>query len=186
MRTIRRAAVIMAVIIGTVATAAAQSPGDLGLTVGYPSSIAVEWHISDRIALRPELSLSWTKTESPGGIEGDIVNSGWQTGVGASVLVYVGRWEALKTYVSPRYVYSRREVTVDLPFVGEREITTTGWALTGSFGGQYRLGDRFSVFGEAGLEYARTSGSVPLLDGVGETRARTFGTRTAAGVTIYF
>src|SRR5437870_2920123 len=46
------------------ATAAGQERGQVGLTMGYPGSIGIIWHISDAVAVRPELSVSRTSVET--------------------------------------------------------------------------------------------------------------------------
>jgi opacity protein-like surface antigen len=67
---------------------------------------------------------------------------------------------------------------------------TNSYELAGSFGAEYALGRRFSLFGELGLAYAhgtssfRSSGATSSGTSTGtDTR---FATRTAVGVVIWF
>ena len=75
---------------------------------------------------------------------------------------------------------------------------TSGHAnfVSGSFGAQYALGRRFSVFGELGLGFSRTTtsptpSSTSIAAGgstsiVGTSSSSTLGTRSGAGVVLYF
>src|SRR5262245_20141410 len=73
------------------AAARAQDHGDFGIVVAYPGSIGAEWHLSDRVALRPDLSFVFNGTDStttnPFG--GSLISSieGKTIGVGISGLV---------------------------------------------------------------------------------------------------
>src|SRR5262249_26303209 len=100
---------------------AAQAEPRFGTVMGYPAQVAVLWNVSSRVAVRPEIN--WTKTSSettsstssftfngpiavPTTITVTSTSDSWQVGVGASGLFYLSKGEALRTYVSPRYVYS--------------------------------------------------------------------------------
>jgi hypothetical protein len=52
--------------LGVSGTAAAQERGRVGLTVAHPASVGLIWHPSDRVAIRPDLNLSWTASETEG------------------------------------------------------------------------------------------------------------------------
>src|SRR4051812_10485144 len=83
--------------------AAAQDAGDKGLTVSAPSAIGLIWHVSPRWAVRPELSFSF------GGSDGDGMTpdiSSHSFTLAGSALFYMGRWQNLQTYISPRLSYS--------------------------------------------------------------------------------
>jgi hypothetical protein len=140
----------------------------------------VIWNVADRFALRPELTFSVTTSDSS---LGDILgtgtassNNGFQIGAGLSALLYVGRWDELRTYVSPR------------------------------FRAQYSLARRFAVFGEIGLAYTSmtTTQLLTLIQTISfpglpaspittttalsrsETHGKTWGPRSGAGVIFYF
>ena len=190
MRTVRVAGLVGLLVLGSVTWAAAQDSGDVGLSMGYPTSIAVTWHISNRIAIPPEVSLDWASTELELGlpIEGDDTSTDvFATNVGASVLFYLGAPDRLRTYVSPRILYSRISTDTEASFSGDLDRTLDGFLLSGSFGAQYAVSDRFTAFGEVGLAYSKTTSKLRLpFATAAESRLQSFGTRTAVGVTLYF
>lgn len=98
-------------VVAAPRVAQAQDQARIGLTMGYPSSVGVIWQVSDRIALRPEITLSRsTGDSSTDDLLGAVpVSTNDSTGVGAGVsaLFYIHRWECLRTYVSPRFSYAR-------------------------------------------------------------------------------
>jgi hypothetical protein len=191
--------------------------------MGYPASVGLMWHISERLALRPEVSFSTSTNENPTsivlvGTSPSLMSSSSSTrstsssstiGVGISGLFYVGKWDALRAYVAPRFVYSRASGTSEYtsqrffgpitpvsPLTPVVITTTTESTLTsksgaGLFGAAYSLHERFSVFGEVGFGYttsASRSKSTPEPDFDISTPGRTHGwsTRTGAGVIFYF
>jgi opacity protein-like surface antigen len=199
-----RTTVATLVILFTCATAArAQDDSRFGLTMGYPASIGVLWRVSDRVAVRPEVSFTKTNTEStavttifgPGGpttFTSQVTNDSWNVGTGASLLVNVGRWESLRSYVSPRFAYTRSTSTTTPPSspVGSlpqssTEVTATTYFVSGSFGAEYTLGRRFGVFGEVGLGYSRIKTTAGQSIG-GNLTSRVFGSRSGAGVILFF
>jgi opacity protein-like surface antigen len=104
-----------------------------------------------------------------------------------SGLFYVSRNDNLRTYVSPRYTYSRGSSTSTTSGIFgelENELESSIHSITGSFGAQYALGSRFSAFGEVGLGYVRStlSGS---FSGV-RSKSHGWSTRTGAGFILYF
>jgi hypothetical protein len=161
--------------------ASAQEPGDVGVTVSAPSAIGVIWHVTPRVAVRPDLSFSFSESDADVGTD---INAHSFT-LGGSVLFYTGRWDNLQTYVAPRLSYSWASSSID----GANESldsTQDGWSLSGTFGAQYLLGTRFAVFAEAGLAYASQTAETPTSFGDNERTTWTFGTRTLVGATLYF
>ena len=129
---------------------------------------------------------------------------GFQIGAGLSGLIYVGRWDELRTYVSPRFSYSRTR-TSGTSTGSSSEITSRSYLTSGSFGAQYSLGRRFGVFGEIGLAYTsmNTTQLLTLIQTISfpgvpaapitttalsraETHGKTWGPRSGAGVIFYF
>jgi opacity protein-like surface antigen len=188
MSTLRVTTLAGLLVLGLAGGAFAQESGDVGLSMGYPASIAVTWHVTDRVAIRPEVSLHWTSSEAQlASIEGEsISNESFSTGLGASVLFYLGTTDRLRTYITPRLAYQRTSTSIETSFVPDRDTTLDGFQVSGSFGAQYAVGDRFSVFGEVGVAYSSLSGDLGLPGIDSESRNRSFGTRTTAGVTLYF
>src|SRR4029079_14428981 len=165
-----------------------------------------------RVAIRPEMSFVQTSTDTttittltfttPLGIQTQTTRAQFTTdnttvGTGGSGLFYLWKREALSAFVTPRYAYNRGTSTTT---GGGIAIPTDGAVRThfisGSFGAQYALGRRFSVFGEIGLGYSRTVTSpapsiTSLVAGAsssiaGTSTSSTLGTRSGAGVVLYF
>src|SRR4051812_40532108 len=44
-------------------TGSAQDAPKVGLSMGYPAAIGVIWHVTDRLALRPEMSVTKSASE---------------------------------------------------------------------------------------------------------------------------
>lgn len=189
-------------IVGLAGTASAQDEPKIGITMGYPAALGLVWQVNDRIALRPELGVTRSSNDLIATTSGVIVvggnvvsntsqlssNSNWQASIGASVLYYLSKHDGLRTYVSPRWAYTR--VSSDSSTDGASTSSSTGnsQTLSGSYGAQYAVGPRFSVFGEVGFAYVHTSnaptGVVSFLSTSSTTN--TVGTRGGAGVILYF
>jgi hypothetical protein len=196
--------VLALVFAGSIARA--QDAGQVGIAMGYPESVAVLWHVTDRVAVRPELSFRSSHNEGGGSSLGTVASSTSDSsfvGVGASGLFYVARWDALRAYVSPRVAFSRShstsEITIALPpfpvTVGGLTPTTTTQTIIGhtvgadgSFGAQYAFHARFSAYGEVGFGYSRSTGSETPASPVTFVLPTTsgWGTRSAVGVIFYF
>ena len=170
-------------IIGTLFVslpAAAQERGQTGITMGYPASIGVVHHVTNSIAVRPELSFSHTATETSSDFGG--ATDGWSLGTGISVLFYLKPIENVRTYVSPRFTFSRTSSTAESDFTETSTSTGNAFSVSGSFGAQYTPHRRFAVFGEVGFG---------LIDSSVETRLTkvssfNWGTRTGFGAILYF
>ena len=171
------------IIAGVATTAGAQDSPRVAITMGYPASIGVLWHFSDRIAVRPEFSFTLTDSSSESIINDDA--NFWSLGTGVSVLFYSPLTDNLRTYAAPRFSYSRTN--------GDSNTTNSTadvYALAGMFGAQYSLGRRFAAFGEVGLSYSRQQGTSATTIGPVTTEiashSNSFGTRTGVGVILYF
>jgi len=160
----------------------AQEPGDKGITISAPSAIGFIWHLSPRVAIRPEVSFSFGGVDGEGSTP-DLSSHSFSLGAGA--LFYTGHWDNLRTYVSPRLSYHWNSSSYES---GMTTIDTTNdaWSFAGSFGAQYSLGTRFAVFGEAGVQYGTATSEAPSVFGSVERTTWSFGTRTQLGVNFYF
>ena len=164
--------------------ASAQDTPSFGVTMGYPASVGVLWHVSDRFAVRPEFAFDVFSSES----ESDsplAVNSsqdGHSVSIGLSALLYFARWDMTRAYVAPRYSYLRSKSSIDGPFAITRDSTGHGHDVSVSFGAQHTLGDRFAIYGELGLAYERAKTDIVT----SELRVHSFGTRSGVGVVVYF
>jgi hypothetical protein len=167
---------ILALCLLAPSTASAQEERKVGLSMGYPASFGILWHATDRVAVRPEVTFSTVSSEVD-----DRDSSGSAFSIGASVLFYTLKRDALATYVAPSYLYahSSNESTSGL------ETTGRNHQVAGSFGVEYRLGDRVRVFGETGVSF---SDSKTEADDVfdSELTSKRFGNRSAVGLTFYF
>jgi hypothetical protein len=78
-------------LLGMGATgAAAQDEGKVGITMGYPAAVGIIWHVSDTVAIRPELSFSGSSSETDRAENiTDSESDGWTLGTGISALFYV-------------------------------------------------------------------------------------------------
>ena len=160
--------------------AAAQEGGQVGIAMGFPASFDLVWHVTDRVAIRPDFGFSTTSSESssepvttlPGFIMPVSVTTSDSRsfGFGVSALFYVHRVDNLRVYVSPRVAWSDLHATSEGTITGLPGGTTTplrtetdgsAISVSGSFGAQYSLHRRFGVFGEIGIVYTdqETSGS---------------------------
>jgi hypothetical protein len=192
----RQLALVAALLVCASGTAAAQggsqAAGKVGLTTGFPAGIGIQWHLSDKVAIRPEITFSTSSTETATNSfesEGD----SWTISTHISALFYLSTDDRLRTYVSPRFTWSHASSTNQLssallnPITGvtTSESTTTGdgYGLAGSFGAQYGLGDRFVVFGELGLSYAHATTKLSTIPTKSTTNG--FGTRAAGGIVFY-
>jgi hypothetical protein len=196
-----RTLVLMAMIAipGLTTAASAQDTPRVGVVMGYPAAIGVVWQVTDGIALRPEVTLTKNSGESlltsVSTFNGTtttssslITSDNWQAGFGLSALFYTSKHDALRTYVSPRWAYTRQTSSNNTGGL-TMESTGNGNLVAGSFGAQYAIGARFSVFGEVGLAYSRTVNNpvpAPTNTALSNTTSRTFGARSGAGVVLYF
>jgi hypothetical protein len=169
-----RLAAFLATIVVTLSplVAWAQDDPKVGLTMGYPSAVGVLWQLSSRVALRPEFTLARTSIDMPPTIDpqAGVVSAGstsdsWATGFGLSALFYIGRYDSLRTYVSPRFNYSRSSGSTGLTGMPESS-NSDGWvySTSGSFGAQYGLGRHFAVFGEIGGNYTASTTRTSLVE----------------------
>ncbi len=192
---------ICCMVLVSCTAAFAQQKGQKGITLGLPGSVGFVWHVSDSFAIRPEASVSFMSGHSnPTEVNEFLVDpvsassSGSAWGLGASALFYVHRKDAVSLYLSPRFTYSRTSTTSESSSAGltrTTEITTSVYSGSASFGVQYALSSRFSLFGELGIVYSdqRNSASysgLPVASGETSSTARTWGTRTGIGAAIYF
>ena len=193
------------------AVAGAQDVPKIGLTMGYPSAIGVQWQIADRVAVRPEITLTRSTGDSTSndllGTTPLSTNDSTGVGAGLSALFYVARWESLRTYVSPRFAYTRTTTSASTtPGTSTSDSTTSAYSTSGSFGAQYSLGRHFGVFGEVGLGYTSvttaltstlTLGVVSSVGGVvtsstrvelvhSSSHSNSLATRSGAGVIFFF
>jgi hypothetical protein len=194
----------LAIVVLFSGAASAQERGQFGIGMGYPGSISLHWHITDAIAVRPDF-----RFRSTGG--SDIEATTTTAAFGISGLWYFARHDALRMYASPRFEYAHTsleyEITLAIPGLIAQELSALGpiiagfpqtydassstKSFAGSFGAQYAVHKRFSVFGEAGVEYQKVGrpdfvGALSSFIPRSTEGPHSWGTRTAVGVIVYF
>jgi len=183
MRTRRILLLACSIIVGATTPAGAQEAGTVGITMGYPAAIGLLWHVSDRIALRPEFSFTLTDSSSESLVNDE--SHFLSLGTGVSALFYWPATDNLRTYAAPRFSYARTHGDSTTT-----ESTTDVYTIAGMFGAQYSLGRRFAAFGEVGLGYSRQNGkattSIVNVTTTIANHGNAFGTRTGVGVVLYF
>ena len=190
------AGTVMAAML-TARPAAAQEAGDVGITMGYPVAVGVVWHITDAIAIRPDVSMSWTSSESvttsepplPGRppVTSTSTVEAWNTAVGVSALFYLQTVDRFHVYLVPRAAYLRSSQDLETAgLTSALDTTSNGYLVSGSVGAQVAAHDRFSIFGELGAQYSSQRSEAAFSTSRSENENRTFGLRSAVGVTLYF
>jgi hypothetical protein len=214
--TVRTIGVIVTITVGFFAnSASAQGDPKVGITMGYPGSIGVIWKVTDRVALRPEVNVQKSSGESTSTLSLSITAfpiggtsttttttvttiDAWQVSAGLSALFYLTKGDALRTYVSPRWAYSRSSSGSSGSSSSLSELDnaltfgTSTHTVAGSFGAQYAIARRFNVFGEVGGTFTRSANTPqeqrasPVFSSSSRTVSRSFGARSGAGVILYF
>ena len=194
-------------ILGVPQNSSAQDDPQVGLVVGYPSTVGVLWQVTDRIALRPDVA--WTRTSfettltftagfpplTPSSTTSVTSTSKSQnTAFGMSGLLTVSRVDALRLYVGGRGAYNRSTTTTtSFEFASvagvstrERKDRSTGYSVSGFFGGQFALHRRFAVFGEVGIAY-QTLETVFIDDADPvDSAGNNSGARSGVGIILFF
>jgi opacity protein-like surface antigen len=191
----------MTLVLLAATAAHAQEDRSFGVTMGYPGSIGVLWHATPRVAVRPALAFSHSGSDdtSFNALDGSVLTAS------ISGIIYLQPAGPFRMYMSPRYTYGRfrtsTSTSIDVPTLSPTlGLTTETITISskskrhehggaGLVGAEYRPGDRFAVFGEAGLQYSRsssdtTTGTLPI--GTDLPTRWMVGTTGGVGVTVYF
>jgi opacity protein-like surface antigen len=175
-------------LLGTIpASAVAQDQRTVGVTMGYPASFGVLWHVSPRVAIRPEFSFTQTSNEFTSALDTVTASDVSAVGVGASGIFYLTDVNKLRTYVSPRLTYARTTTSTETNGVSfGSEGSGRSYSAGAAFGAQYALGERFSVFGEVGVGYTNQKSSSEISTVLSSTKSHSRSSRTGVGVVLYF
>ncbi len=191
-------ALLAAIVTLAPRPASAQDAGAVGLTMGYPGALGIVWQVTDRFAIRPDVSVTRTSSDSTttatglfGGAPLSSTNTseGWGSAVGLSALVTVGSIDRLRLYVTPRVAYSHASSDSETGFDGGLSAltaSTKGVIASGSFGAQYNVHYRFALFGELGAQYASLTTRSDFPGSKSKTDSTSLGLRSAVGVAFYF
>jgi hypothetical protein len=167
--------------LGVPGVASGQDVGQKGITMGYPESIGLLWHVAEKVAVRPEFRFAHSTTDTNLPIADENVSS-TSFGVGITALFYLKRYDSLRTYVAPGWAHSHTD-----PGAG---TTANSDTIAGMFGAQYSVGKRFSIFGETGLAFSHSTTksdiAAPPIISTFSAHGNSIGTRTGAGVILYF
>ena len=207
----RIAALATSTLIASFSVAFAQEERRVGVVAGYPAAVGALWQVTDRFAIRPDVSWSWSSTESSsttdvgGGFGSFSSASSFEshaTTFGISGLWTVHREDALRVYLGGRAGYSwstgtstSTSTNISIGFPGLTPVVTTttrttenrteAYAASAMFGGQYQLGRRFATFGEIGVTYnwsQSTGGTATLLNSEGHGVSL----RSGVGIILFF
>ena len=153
--TVRRSALFGLATLLTAASIASAQDKKVGLTMGYPSSFGVVWHVSEKVAIRPELSLAGSSAETTAAGFSSESNS-TAIGTGISALFYLNTADKLRTYVSPRFTYSHSTTEQRSSSItnSSAKNTTTSTGGQGSFGARSRREQSLRGLRRAGVGFA--------------------------------
>jgi hypothetical protein len=200
---VRVAIMCVFLAMASVRPAFAQEAGSIGLSIGHPAAVGFVWQVTNRIAIRPEVDLvlggssySFGVYAFPfPGIDGSSTTESetWTLGAGVSALFTVYQAENLSVYVAPQYSrFGTRSEQFETITVGgvstsspPERSTSSGHTFSGSLGVRYRLGERFGVFGEAGVTQDREDVASPYSIGSSDDASYSL-TRLRSGVGVVF
>jgi len=139
------------------------------LVIAGPSTVGLLLPLTARLALRPDLAMTRT-TFSVSGSETKFVN----LGVGLGLLVRLGEFDGMHTYVTPRVALSKSTF--------DNGSTSDLWFFDAAFGVSAPLTTRLAIFGEVGPRVTYSDQSGP-----GATnRTTNLVARSALGATFTF
>ena len=195
--------IFCALIFAGASSVSAQTDNRWGVVMAFPTAAGLQWQANDRLTFRGDVAFDHGVVEqvvTSGGlfINGVQVSSSSSRttefrhstfSLGMAGLFTVARREQLRLYVSPRVAWRRLDSSFetrddDGPQTAFDSATTTnGLEVEGTFGANYRLGDRFSVFGETGIGFTSPTASSASAS---ETRSYVVGSRGTFGVVVHF
>jgi hypothetical protein len=182
LRSISFAAFVVSML--TPVSAFAQEAGKMGIMLSTPATVGLFFQVTERVAVRPEFGFSTTSSDN-NVVTGSTTLSNYTITPGVSVNYYIGKFEALRTYVSGRYAFQRNKSTVTPPPPATpNESWTNSQLLSGALGADYLIHGRFSVFAELGLALTHSSSHAPAVTVV--PTSNSWGLRSVVGGVLYF
>lgn len=185
MRIVRILSLAALATVLAVSSADAQDQGKIGITMAYPASVGVLWRVSDKIAVRPELSIAGGESESSSELISTESDT-WTINTGVSVLFYLKKYDDLRTYFTPRFNYAHASTDTDAtgPVINPSISTSNnGIGFSGAFGAEYSLGRKFAVFGEVGFGFSHSTTKTSITPS--ELSSNNWGSRAGVGVIFY-
>jgi hypothetical protein len=212
MSRLRVIAVSCGLVLTTASAASAQDERRVGLVMGFPASVGVVWHVSDRLALRADGTYNWSSatiegvddslTTSPSPIPVFEIaitqESSTQSGsIGLSLLFDLHRQEQFRIYLAPRVgwavAHTESTVTIDvsrvqiIPGVPPRgnTIGESETAYSPTFGASIGASTRVGDrFGVFGE--AGFSYNQTTTEEILRATRRSFGIRAGVGAMLFF
>ena len=167
-------------------TARAQEPGKIGITMGYPASVGVIWEATKTIAIRPVVTFAGMSSDANGLTS---QSSSWAVGMNLSALLYVKKYDNVRTYVSPsyRYSHSSSSITPSTTITGgvsnvDTSLNSNG--ASGTFGAEYAPGSRVRIYGEVGFAFTHMTSSSSSGSGL-SVSGNSWGTTAGVGFVFY-
>ena len=129
--------------------------------------IGVIWHITDNIALNPNVSFFSEWEQASGNMIQSDSDSDSIT-VYANLRFYIQEWKKMRFYISPSYVFGWRQFDLKTQYesyppgtirTGISTQTIYEHGVGGQWGLQYDLMDRLSLYGQIGAQYRRSISS---------------------------
>ncbi len=176
--------IILFAIMLVPCTALAQERGHTGLVMGFPTNIGFIWHATDTLAIRPEVAFTHASGESESSVFGRSSSGDSDSlSVGASVLWYRGKIDNVRPYVAPRFNYGWASSEISS---NATPVESRAFSVSASFGAQYAPARRFSVFGEIGYGFSRSTSEIDTPISSNKSTTKTWSPRSAVGVIFYF
>lgn len=141
-------AVLAPFLLVTPALAQSNEPGTFGinLTIDNEPSIGFSWRVSPAVTLRPSLTFTWQKSDSPFGGSSEVT----QYFVGLDVLLRTASWDRVSTYVG----FGGGVGNISGGGFSEGQT----WAARALLGARFKMIERVWVFGEMGFVYSNAEG----------------------------
>jgi outer membrane protein W len=168
------------------ATAYAQEPSKVGITMAYPASFGIVWDASKAFAIRPAITFGGGSSNDAASIA---ESSNWNVGATISALFYMKKYDNVRTYVSPSYRYSHTSTKTTpssstQPGLPSVELTGNGNGASGTFGAEYAPTSRVRIYAEIGFAYVHAKNSVTITSFSNST-TNTWGTTAGVGFVFY-
>lgn len=190
-----RLLVAAGVVVALPTLTAAQDTGKVGLVASTGGNVGVIWNITEHLAILPTVGFSYTSTTSQvidlvSGIvdpfDLELIeqrNAVFSAGMNIAAQITIAQPDAFRLYVSPSW-------GKNWSTAGE-VLSESNYHVGGAFGARYAFNDRFSLFGETGIVYRRTTleldvPELPLDIDFGKSTLRATGSASRLGVIIHF
>ncbi|HEX4565310.1 MAG TPA: hypothetical protein VH138_01720 [Vicinamibacterales bacterium] len=116
-------------------------------------------------------------------------SSNWSVGVNISALLYVTKYDNVRTYVSPSYRYSHSSTSLTPSTTFQGNVATVDSSVnsngaSGTFGAEYAPGSRVRISGEVGFAFTHKTSSSSSAGGL-NISGNSWGTTAGVGFVFY-